>query len=237
MWLRRHLRTQRPGSVSLIDIGCGTGAFTIGAALEGFESLGLSWDVRNQEMAQDRASLCGASLASFKVCDVRELDAHAEWHGRFDLAICLETIEHILDDRRLLCAISRCLKTDGRLLLTTPNIDYHPITKGDNGPFLLKETGWHVRKGYSATALTALCNDVGLMVTEVSYCSGFTSQKITGIMRWLSRVHPLAGWTAILPLRLLPLVMDPIIRRLTRWPDFSICLDATKADGKPVSEN
>ena len=37
---------------ALIDIGCGSGAFSIGAALRGYNSLGLSWDERNQQVAE-----------------------------------------------------------------------------------------------------------------------------------------------------------------------------------------
>lgn len=37
---------------------------------------------------------------------------------------------------------------------------------------------------------------------NISYCSGFISQKITFIQRKLSSIHPLVGFCAILPLRL-----------------------------------
>ena len=50
LWLRKRLPAA-DGSQSLIDIGCGAGAFTIGAARRGYQALGLSWDSRNQQVA------------------------------------------------------------------------------------------------------------------------------------------------------------------------------------------
>ncbi len=52
-WLSRHLRLTQNGE-RLFDAGCGSGAFTIGTAKFGYRSLGLSWDNRNQSLAEAR---------------------------------------------------------------------------------------------------------------------------------------------------------------------------------------
>lgn len=226
IWLKKRLPPDE--NQSLIDIGCGTGAFTIGAAHRGFGALGLSWDERNQTEAEERARMSGASKARFEVLDVRKLDQRADLVAKFDVAIVLEVIEHVLDDAKLIRDAAACLKPGGVLLLTTPNYDYRPITKEDAGPFLPVETGWHVRKGYRADGLTQLCSKAGLVVEEITFCSGFLSQKITGIQRWFSKLHVLIGWAVILPLRPLPLLLDSRITQWLRWPGYSICLQARK---------
>jgi SAM-dependent methyltransferase len=91
LWLRRRLPRTKNGE-KLIDVGCGSGAFTIGSALRGYESVGLSWDHRNQQVASERAEFC---------------------------RLCLENIEHILDDRKLMRDIHACLRPGGFLLLTS----------------------------------------------------------------------------------------------------------------------
>ena len=86
LWLRKHLPETCNGE-KLVDIGCGTGAFTIGAALRGYEVLGLGWSERNQEVAGYRARLCHARSAAFEVLDVRQLDTRQDLIGNYDVAI------------------------------------------------------------------------------------------------------------------------------------------------------
>lgn len=225
-WLRERLG---PGEgKTLLDVGCGTGAFTIGAALRGYQAIGLSWDSRNQLVAQERASLCGAARAVFQVVDVRTLDQRQDFNNHFDVVICLETIEHILDDQKLLSDIARALKPGGRLFLTTPNIDYRAITASDNGPFSTYEDGWHVRKGYSEDRLRELAETAGFAVHEISWCSGFLSQKLTGLMRVTSRTNHYLSWSLTFPLRILPPMFDKSITKMLGWPLYSICLSAVK---------
>jgi SAM-dependent methyltransferase len=227
LWLEKRLPLTRNGE-TLIDIGCGTGAFTIGAALRGYKALGVSWDERNQSVASQRANLCKAVLASFEVLDVRSLDTQIEWKESFDVAICCENIEHILNDQKLMQDISSCLKPGGRLLLTAPYYLYRAITPEDNGPFCKEETGWHVRRGYTQAMLVELCDHAGLKAESVSFTSGFLSQKVEFIRRLLSRINPLFGWLVILPMRPFLPLLDPVFTQMLRWPHYSICLEAYK---------
>jgi 2-polyprenyl-3-methyl-5-hydroxy-6-metoxy-1,4-benzoquinol methylase len=227
LWLKALLPKTRNGE-RLLDVGCGTGAFSIGAALRGYRALGLSWDERNQLAAKDRAALCKASSAQFEVLDIRKLDRRADLADSFDVVICLETIEHISEDLKLMRSMARCIKPGGRLLLSTPYLLYKPISDGDIGPFSSVEDGGHVRRGYSRAMLEELCDHAGLKVERIGYCGGYFSQKITGVMRRLSAINALLAWALILPLRALPPVLDPIIRLLVGWPHYSICLEAYK---------
>src|SRR5437016_1565409 len=170
LWLRKRL-LPTSSTETLLDVGCGTGAFTIGAARRGYEALGLSWDERNQKVARQRAHMCNAPAAQFEVLDVRRLGQRQDFVAAFDVVLCLENIEHILDDRKLMRDISRCLKPSGRLLLTTPNYDYRAITREDDGPFSTVEDGGHVRRGYRKEDLLDLCREAGLMFDTCTFCS------------------------------------------------------------------
>lgn len=229
-WLKARLPLAGNGE-TLLDVGCGTGAFTIGAARRGYRATGISWDQRNQTVAAERAKLCGEPNAEFVIGDVRELDTIDALHRDYDVAICLECIEHILNDRKLVRDIADRLKPGGRLLLTTPHYLFHPITAGDKGPFQTVEHGWHVRRGYTDRMLTELCSEAGLEVEEVSFCSGIVSQKATLLWRQAGRLPGGSAirWLVSLPLRLLPLVVpDRWLTRTLNWPFFSICLHAYK---------
>jgi SAM-dependent methyltransferase len=224
-WLNKRLPVTH-NNEKLVDIGCASGAFTIGAALRGYEAVGLSWDKRDLAVALERARLCGANRATFSVQDVRLIDQRVDFLERFDFAICCEVIEHVLNDRKLMKDIFNCLKLGGILLLTTPYYFYRPINQQDMGPFLPVEDGRHVRRGYTRAALLQLCAQTGFLVEEFGTCGGFFSQKITKMLRF---IQPYAlSWALTFPLRILPLALDRIIATLSGWTDYSICLVAYK---------
>jgi SAM-dependent methyltransferase len=186
----------------------------------------LSWDLRNQQIATERAGICQAEKARFPIQDIRLLDERSEFFGEFDVAISLENIEHVIDDRKLMKDLYRVLKPGGFLLLTTPNHYYKAMSPSEDGPFSREEDGWHVRRGYSAAMLAELCAEAGFMIEEISSCSGFFSQRVTTLQR---AIRPASlGWALTLPLRVLPPLFDRFVRRLTRWPDYSICMVAYK---------
>jgi SAM-dependent methyltransferase len=227
LWLRERLPETNNGE-TLIDVGCGSGAFSIGAALRGYYPLGVSWDEHNQHVAETRAEICKTFSAKFEVLDVRKLDSRPDLFSRFDIAVCAENIEHIIDDRKLIKDIALCLKPGGRLLLTTPFLLYHPIGLSDRGPFSNVENGDHVRRGYTKTMLEELCSQANLVPENISFTSGIISQKITTLLIVLSKINPIFAWIVILPLRVLPLLFDRTITGIIKWPYYSICLEAYK---------
>lgn len=231
-WLLPRLpKTQN--SESLLDVGCGAGSFTIGAALRGYQSTGISWDRTNNDLASERAELSGAKSAKFVVGDVGQLGTLTAIEAQYDLVICLECIEHIVDDAKLMVEMALRLKPGGRLLLTTPNYYAPGIDKHDEGPFILGNHGWHVRRGYTPAMLVELCRVAGLSVDEISYCTGPLSRSATRIWRWLAgRVRrPTLAWLVFLPVRLalLPLrLFDVCWVSKNRFLGTSICLEASK---------
>ncbi|MGH9615815.1 MAG: class I SAM-dependent methyltransferase [Acidobacteriaceae bacterium] len=228
LWLRKRLPVVQLGSRSLLDVGCGTGAFTIGAARRGYRSLGLSWDKRNQSVAQQRAGICKTPNARFDVLDVRRLDERADLMGQFDVAICCECIEHILDDNKLMKDIAGCLKPGGTVLLTTPNYRFRPMAF-DNENFATVENGAHVRRGYTPEDLVRLCDASGFEVVEIDYCSGVLSQKITSMQRVIANLtSELLSWPIVLPFRWIPPMFDNAVTRAAKWPNYSITLTARK---------
>ena len=54
-WLKKRLPVTANGE-TLLDVGCGTGAFTIGTARRGYHATGISWDERNQRVAAERGA-------------------------------------------------------------------------------------------------------------------------------------------------------------------------------------
>jgi 2-polyprenyl-3-methyl-5-hydroxy-6-metoxy-1,4-benzoquinol methylase len=226
LWLNTQLSSNSGNK--LLDLGCGSGAFTIGAGRIGYQSIGINWNDKELGVAKRRIEILRSANVGFEKFDIRQLDFRSDFYNKFDVVLCIETIEHIIDDQKLIRDISNCLLDGGRVILTTPNFHYKAITKGDDGPFLPIEDGRHVRRGYTRETLIRLCEDSGLQVIQISYLSGFLSQIITKIQRIFSELHPLIGWTIILPVRFLPPILDDWITRKLRWPFFSIGIVAKK---------
>lgn len=216
------------GKAMLLDVGCGSGAFTVGAALRGYTSHGLSWDEPNQSKALKRAKRLGVSeLVDFPLGDARYLsDLHFQPES-FDYILCMENAEHIIDDAKLLVDIAKLLKPGGVLIFSAPYRFYRAITDVDNGPFPEVENGWHVRRGYSSCELRELMQKSLLDVEIIAFCSGLFSQKATWLLRSLAPVVGyLLAWLIVLPLRLPVLLFDGLT--LLFWPGYSITAVAVK---------
>lgn len=223
-WLSRHLRPSRAGE-RLLDVGCGSGGFTIGAALLGYDALGLTWSDDDRSRAAHRAKRLGAS-ARFERVDARELDQVSELKSAFAVVILCEVIEHVLDDRRLVRAAADCLEPGGRLLLTTPNFDYRAIVPEHDGPFSVVEDGGHVRRGYRKEQLVELCEESGLRVNEVGACSGLLSQKATWVTYTTSKANTNLARLLTAPLHPLVATFDAPVTRWVDWPPYSLCVEA-----------
>lgn len=231
-FLSRRIPKARGTGERVLEVGCGTGGFTMGAARRGYVAVGLSWDQRNQTVAERRARMLGIANVSFPVCDVRELDSRSELKGVFDIVICCEVIEHIADDARLLRAMNSCLKPGGRLYLTTPNLLYNS-SQADIGPHSTSEDGGHVRRGYTPAMIRELCAQSGFEVEEITEVSQVFSQFESRLQWRLTQIiGNTATWPLMLPLRLLPPLLDGWLGRwlgrVMGWPGYCLGLSAYK---------
>jgi SAM-dependent methyltransferase len=206
LWIRRNLQ---PGRVRTLDAGSGNGAFAMYAAQRGNEVVALSDSNADQAKAERRARALGLNGVDFRVRDLRQLDRSAAAIGRYDQVICLEVIEHIMDDRKLLRDLACVTRPGGRLLLTTPYRHHVPffdeVMSG-------REDRHHVRWGYTHEEMAKLLVQAGFSVAAQGFTSGVVSQRITNLMQRLDRAYPHLGWVLTLPLRLL----RPLDRPLTR---------------------
>jgi SAM-dependent methyltransferase len=215
LWIRRNALS---GPVRTLDAGSGNGAFAMYAAHRGNEVTALSDSRRAQARAERRAAALGLTGLRFRVEDLRELDRFAAQLGQHDQVFCLEVIEHILDDRKLLRDLARVTRPGGRLLLTTPYRDHVPffdeVMSG-------REDGHHVRWGYTHEEMGDLLAEAGFRVSSQAFISGVVSQRVNNLMQRLDRAYPHLGWGVTLPLRLLRPVDGPLTR-VTQYPYLCI---------------
>ncbi len=221
-WLAKHLKR---GPFRTLDAGCGSGAYTLYAATIGNESLGISFDKLNNELATQRAKLLGINNVKFIQWDLRELSKIINDLGTFDQIICFETIEHILNDDLLISNFLSLLKPGGCLLITTPYKYYKRRSWDKLSDY---EDGGHVRWGYTHEEMKVLLSKHGLETIIEDYISGIISQQISNLQSFLGNllIHPIP-WIIVFPLRVLQL-FDRTLTQMIKYPYISIGVVAMK---------
>jgi SAM-dependent methyltransferase len=224
LWLRRHLKR---GPLRTFDAGCGNGAFSMYAARRGNRVLAASFSQEEQMTARARADALGIDGIDLRLIDLRELETRRGELGTFDQIICLETVEHLLDDQALVGSLASMLAPGGQLLLTTPYDRHRPLYEETSNPSEV-EDGSHVRFGYSQERVAELASSAGLQVVEQTFVSGAISQALTNLLwRLTARLGLVPAWLLILPLR--PLVaLDAPLTRALRRPHLCVALRAVK---------
>ncbi|GIW02856.1 class I SAM-dependent methyltransferase [Roseiflexus sp.] len=111
------LRTMRSWhGARALDVGCGNGAYTLAIGSEAALVWGVDIDQHwlNEFIRHPQIK---------PTIGVGQADG--AWlpfqNAAFDVVFCIETIEHVTDERAVLREIRRVLRKDGTLLLTAPN--------------------------------------------------------------------------------------------------------------------
>lgn len=220
-WLKRYFKS---GHLRTLDAGCGSGAFAMYAAKIGNDVIGLSFNKNNNQKAKQRADILGLKNIEFIQYDLRELDKIIDKLGSFDQIICFETIEHILNDKKLAKNFFDLLKPGGRLLLTAPYKYYKRLPGDKLSQF---EDGGHVRWGYTHEEMAEILNESGFQVEIEEYITGYISQKLICLGRLINRVNPKLAWVLIFPFRIFQF-LDPLLAKFIKYPFLSIGVIAVK---------
>lgn len=97
----------------LLDVGCGRGDTAAYFAGRGFHVLGI--DVSPMSVAWTREHGIEARIVDLE---------NDPLDGRFDVIICLETLQYMNDPVAVLMKLKRALAADGELILSLPNMHH-----------------------------------------------------------------------------------------------------------------
>ena len=163
--LRRDVAALLPSQISRsLEIGCGTGSTsawirqTYGACVTGVELLEVA--AREAEKVMDRVV----------IGDVEELSLPFA-PDSFDLVLCLDVLEHLIDPWETVAKLTKFMKPGASFVASIPNIQHYSILlnllRGRwnyTGQGLMDKT--HLRFFVRSTAV-ALLEDAGLKVSAV----------------------------------------------------------------------
>lgn len=161
---------------AVLDVGCGNGAYTLEIAKRAARTVGI--DLEAAHLAEFAERAAGAADVSMARAAGERLPFADQ---RFDVVFCIETLEHVSDERETLGEIRRVLRPKGHVVLAVPNKWYlfetHGL-RGMKGSHRLPFASWlpqriHRRianaRIYTAGEITRLVRDAGFQALRLDW--------------------------------------------------------------------
>ncbi len=167
------------GQLHVIDVGCGTGVFSFEVAkrFPHTRVLGVDNWVELVEKDIQIAGAAGLSNCKFQVADVMNLATQRD----FDIAVCIDNLEHIEDDATAIANIRGCLRPDGLALFHVPGLYRRWLLFGKHTNFDVKG---HVRPGYTLEEIRSKVESAGFSILEAHYTYGWL-ETVTNNLSYL----------------------------------------------------
>ena len=166
---------KRQQCTSVLDLGCGNGSFTGLLATHGYQTKGIDHSLSGVEMAKQHNE-----NLEFEQHDITS-PLNESYQSKYDAAISIEVIEHLLLPRKLIENAHLSLKPGGVFILTTP---FHGYWKNlalalTNG----FDEHWHPLRDYGHIKFFSKSNIISLFEEYDFKDIGFTT---------VGRIPPLA---------------------------------------------
>ena len=175
-YVRRELRNLRrifgDKHLFIYDAGTGYGQYSYFMAKKLAPNNIYAVDVKKNwiEDCEDFFKKIGFTNVTFGVEDLTEIN----YENKFDMIVCVDVMEHIVDDVKVFQNYFRALKPGGFLLVNTPSIyggsDVHDESEES---FI----GEHARDGYSYEDLESKLKPIGFNMYRSRYSYGFWGDK------------------------------------------------------------
>ncbi len=179
----------------LLDAGSGFGQYDR-FILSQFNNVEVhSVDVKESYLEQNRhffeKEIRQGKIQFYKA----DLIEHA-FDERFDCIICIDVLEHIEEDVKVMKNLSNVLRPGGVFIMHSPS-NYSEEDAGDEDSFV----GEHARAGYSKEEISEKLQQAGMSVEKVHYTYGFWGHKawvlsVKWPMLWFNKI----GMAAAIPL-------------------------------------
>lgn len=163
-WFIRFELSKLSPAVRILEIGSGLGYLTYAIHAAGYNITAI--DISNDAISKARSTFGGLYLH-------KDLSALAEEQPcSFDVVILTEVLEHVPDPKWFLGAAASLLKTNGQIMLTTPNKSDFPLGTcwdTENPPVHL----WW----FSETAMRRLAQIGNLSIRIADFASMYTGSE------------------------------------------------------------
>lgn len=224
-YIRKILREygtkfDRKGKWDLLDAGSGFGQYDR-FILQEFQNVQVkAVDVKDNYLADSQYYFrkeIEKGRIHFKQADLLQIN----YEQSFDFVICVDVLEHIEEDEKVMKNIYQSLRPGGYFLMHSPSIYSEEDADGDDS--FVDE---HARAGYSKDDISKKLKQAGFSVTDVAYTYGdkghFAWELIIKYpMLWLTKIKlwalPIMAvyYIPVLPVALMLMVLD--LRDRNEW--------------------
>jgi len=175
----RFLSEKEITNKRLLDAGCGPGWFSALAADLGAKVISLDISKNLLDRIREKSRSPVVVLG-----DMLSLPFLEE---SFDIVVSSEAIEHTVDPRKSIVQLHRVLRTDGILILTTPNRIWHPAVSFANSLNLRPYKGYENWMGWNE--LKSLLTELNFKIEEMIgfHIIPFFSPKIYNLLDYFDR--------------------------------------------------
>ena len=178
---------ENPGKKDVLDAGSGFGQYDFYMA-----SRHPEWKIKGVDVKQEQIDDCnsffstiGLNNTRFEVADLTQFNEPE----KYDLILCVDVMEHIEEDVKVLENYYNSLKKGGMLLISTPSdqggsdVHDHDHEHGEGESFIDE----HVRDGYGIDEIKEKMKKAGFSKTDAWYQYG-----LPGKISWkLSMKYPI----------------------------------------------
>ena len=171
-YVRRALRREieaRSGTVRVLDAGTGFGQYAYWL-VDTFPNVEVTAvDIKDDYLERAMTFMAQTPYAGRVAFEKADLTLPLEYADTFDLALSVDVMEHIEDDRAVFRNVLAALRPGGSFIVNTPSDQGGSgvLEDGDEG-FI----GEHVRDGYALGDLVEKLETAGLEVTDTDYTYG-----------------------------------------------------------------
>jgi SAM-dependent methyltransferase len=217
-------RFWQAGPRDVLDAGSGNGYFSWLAYQTGARVVAMNYEQEQVEKARSFLIVhkrADPSRLQFERRSLYDLTCETR---TFDEVICFEVLEHLLRDRDVVTEFYRILRPGGALHLCCPH-RLHPRHRAE--VLDTKESGGHVRAGYTEEEYRKLLEPIGFQVASVV---GIGTAAVCHADRILRAIRNRFGDWAALPL--FPIALPTVwFATLNPRVPFSLCVKAIKPAG------
>lgn len=159
-------------NMKIIDVGCGIGTIDFFLASKNFKITGLDISTSAINLCKKNAKILGiSSKTKFVSSDFLEYSTYQ----KYDMVICLEVLEHLIDENNAVKKIYSLLKKNGILILSVPSVNSLLYRLGLIKKFD-KRVG-HIRR-YSVEKLKILVEQHDFKILQTYRVEGFLRNSL-----------------------------------------------------------